>query len=94
MSIPFPDKRGFGVSPSRFNGVKLELSIILCLAVVMGLVVERLTVSPQAQVLILSVYGLGGMVWLMVRARRILHRARRDGEDGHGKDGLQSPVVD
>jgi Flp pilus assembly protein TadB len=94
MSNPVPDQHGFGVSPGRFNGVKLELGIILCLAMVMWLVVEHLTVSLQAQVLMLGVYGLTGMVWLMVRARRILHRARQDREDGHGKDGLQLPMVD
>jgi Flp pilus assembly protein TadB len=87
-------KRGVGVSPSPLNGVKLELGVILCLAVVAWLVAGHLSVSPEIQVLLLGIYGIAGMTWLIGRARRVLRQAAQDGEDGHGKDELQSPVVD
>ena len=69
----------FTVAPSPFNTVKFELGVILILGILLVLVQSRITSSPTLQFLLVSVYGLLGMVWIVVRTRRIsvqLHSAR------------------
>ena len=65
---------GFGVAPSPFNGVKLELGLILVLAIVVWLAADIITPEKSSQLLILFVYGLLAMGWLVLRTRRVLRQ--------------------
>jgi hypothetical protein len=64
----------FAVAASPFNGVKLELGIVLALGLVVVLGVTVATISTAAQIIVLLSYGLGAMIWLVARTRRILRR--------------------
>jgi len=70
-------RRGFTVAASPLNAVKLDLGIILILAVVLWLLVGRFVVAPAAQIGVLFAYGLAGMAWIVVRSRRALRRQGR-----------------
>ena len=74
-------RRGFGVAPSPFNPVKLELGVILCLAPLAWLLAGKLLPSPVLQVLGLGLYASGSALWLIVRVRVLLRTMRTDGED-------------
>ena len=62
---------GFTVSASPLNAVKLDLGVILCVALLVWLMVEYLSERVVVQVGVLALYGLVAMIWLMVRTRRI-----------------------
>ena len=62
----------FTVAPSPFNTVKFELGVILLLGILLVLVHGRITSSTKLQFLLLSAYGLLGMVWIVIRTRRIM----------------------
>jgi hypothetical protein len=62
----------FTVAPSPFNTVKFELGVILILGTLLVLVHGRITSSPRLQFLLLSAYGILGMVWIVLRTRRIM----------------------
>lgn len=66
--------RGFTVAASPFNGIKLELAVVLCLNLVLWLVGGRLMGGGLVELLLLAAGGLGGMAWLMFRTRRVLAR--------------------
>ena len=70
-------KKGFGVTASPFNRVKLELGIILCLGILLWLAADSITASLAAQLLLLAAYGIGGMLWLVWRTRRVLAQLER-----------------
>lgn len=74
--------RGFIVAPSPLNHVKLELGLMLCLAVVLFLLVPRLSDDALVQTAILFGFGLAGMVWIVVRVRRVVRRQAREDRDG------------
>ena len=74
---------GFMVAPSPFNAVKLDLAIILCLAVLLWLVIGRFFENHTSQFIVLAVFGLSGAVWIIFRTRIILKRAGQQGS-GHG----------
>lgn len=59
--------------------VKLELGLIMLLAVVAWLLTERWLALWWQQVLALATYGVIGMIWLVMRARRVM-RQMVDGE--------------
>ena len=62
----------FTVAPSPFNTVKFELGVILILGILLVLVHSRITSSTKLQFLLLSAYGILGMVWIVIRTRRIM----------------------
>lgn len=68
------ENKGFSVAASPFNGVKLELALIMVIAVVFMLMVDKVTSSDSTQYLLLLGFGLLAMIWLVVRTRMILNR--------------------
>ena len=65
------DRKGFTVGASPFNAVKLELGLILALAVIILLVVDKIAETWLWQVVILLTYGVGSAIWLGIRTRQI-----------------------
>ncbi len=76
----FRNDKGVGVSPSPLNPVKLELVVLIIVAVLLWVVHERITADPLDQLLLLGGYGLLAMAWLVLRTRRILARRAADAE--------------
>lgn len=68
------------VAPSPLNEVKLDLGIILSVGVLLLLVQGRVTDSLSLQLLLLLSYGLLGMVWIVVRVRRVVAKLERERE--------------
>ncbi|MGD8742199.1 MAG: hypothetical protein PVH46_02165 [Granulosicoccaceae bacterium] len=75
---PVTQQKGTGVKASPFNTVKLELAMLLVLAVALILVVP----TTAQGMLWLSGYALLAACWLTWRTRRVLRRHSREG--GHG----------
>ncbi|MCK4586005.1 MAG: hypothetical protein KAU29_01600 [Gammaproteobacteria bacterium] len=86
-SSPTPSKKGFGVAASPFNGVKIELGIVLILGFVLWLATDFITASITAQLLLLVSYGLIGAFWLVIRTRRV---AQQWGEQNNQESGPES----
>ena len=74
--------RGFAVAASPLNGVKLDLAIILVVGVLLLLVQGRVLDNLWLQLLLLSSYGLLGMLWIIVRARRVVARLAQNRQPG------------
>ena len=72
--------KGMTVAPSPLNEVKLDLGIILSVGVLLLLVQGRVTDSLSLQLLLLLSYGLLGMVWIVVRVRRVMAKLERERE--------------
>lgn len=82
---------GITVAPSPLNGVKLELGIVLALAALVWVGLSASGLSGTAQVGIGFSFGLGGMLWLIVRARAVLRRHLASLEPAPGpRSGLDS----
>ncbi len=64
-------RRTFTVAASPFNGVKLDLALIVVVGVVVWLIHDRLIENGFGQLLFLAGYGLAAMVWLVAKTRRI-----------------------
>ena len=90
-SLP-SSKKGFGVAASPFNGVKIELGIVLILGIVLWLAADSITASITAQLLLLVSYGLIGAFWLVFRTRRVLQRLKVQqwGEQNNQESGPES----
>lgn len=73
------DKKGFGVAASPFNGVKLELGIILCAGLLLWLAADSITADLEVQLLMLGGFGVAGMLWLIVRIRGVLRKCETKG---------------
>ena len=58
------------VSASPLNSVKLELGVILFIAVIVWLVVEKMVAETWGQLIWLGLYGIVSMCWLIWRTRR------------------------
>jgi hypothetical protein len=65
-------RKGLTVAPSPLNEVKLDLGIILTVGVLLLLVQGRVLDSVLLQLLLLASYGLLGMLWIVVRTRRVM----------------------
>ena len=72
--------KGFGVAASPLNQVKLELGIILCVGLIIGLAVDSITPRLGLQLLILAVFGLVSAGWLLLRTRQVTKRLERSNE--------------
>ena len=72
--------KGMTVAPSPLNEVKLELGIILAVGVLLLLAQGRVLDSLPLQLLVLVSYGLIGLIWIVVRTRRIMAKLSRDQE--------------
>ncbi|MFZ1829704.1 MAG: hypothetical protein WAW42_13305 [Candidatus Competibacteraceae bacterium] len=78
-------RKGLAVAPSPLNEVKLDLGVILTVGVVLLLVQGRVLDSVLLQLLLLASYSLLGMLWIVVRTRRIMTRIAREREHSpHG----------
>ena len=64
-------KSGFTVQASPFNGVKLDLALILLIGVVVWLAHERVTENALGQLLFLVGYGVIAGAWVVVRTRYV-----------------------
>lgn len=67
-------REGFSVAASPLNGVKFDLGVILFIGLLLLLVVDRITHVRIAQLGLLGGYGIIGLIWVVVRTRRILLR--------------------
>lgn len=68
-------RKGFGVAASPFNGVKLELAIIIILGIVLELMLDSITQKDVIQIGVLAGYGLLASGWIILRTRFLAHRA-------------------
>ena len=66
--------KGFGVTASPFNGVKLELGLCLMLGALLWLGADSITANEGAQLLMLLIYSLLAAIWLVLRTRVVLQR--------------------
>ncbi len=71
-------RRRFSVEPSPFNGVKLELGVILLAGGLLAALHGRLAGGAPAQFALLGGYGVAGM---LLRTRRVLRREARGRDD-------------
>jgi hypothetical protein len=72
--------RGMTVAPSPLNEVKLDLGIILAVGLLLLLVQGWAVDGLPLQFLLLSSYGLLGMIWIVVRVRRVVAKLERERE--------------
>lgn len=73
--------RGVTVAPSPLNEIKLDLGIILVVGFLLLLLLQgRILDGLSLQLLLLASYGLLGMIWIVVRTRRILNGIARERE--------------
>lgn len=79
---------GFTVAASPFNAVKFDLAIILFVGVLLLIVHGSLSANPLVQLALLFLYGLGAMLWLLVRTRKIVKQLESEQSltDGNGGD--------
>ncbi len=71
-------RTGFGVRPSPFNQVKFDLAVILLGAAMLLLVHVRVAVDEASRIGLLFGYGVLGMVWLVLRTRRVLRKSENE----------------
>lgn len=73
-------RKGLTVAPSPLNEVKLDLGVILMVGLVLLLVQERALDNVLLQLLLLLSYGLLGMIWIIIRTRRVMAKIARERE--------------
>ncbi len=72
----------FAVAASPFNPVKLELGIILVVALLWAAVVTTWVPSVMVQMALLALYGIGAMVWLVRRTAKVSRHEASKLRDG------------
>ncbi len=65
------NKLGITVTASPFNSVKFDLGLFVIIGFVFWLIHDKLIEGSGWQWLSLCLYGLGAMVWLMVKTNKI-----------------------
>jgi predicted membrane channel-forming protein YqfA (hemolysin III family) len=90
QSMTQTEPTGFGVAASPFNKVKFELGVILCVGALLWLAVDSITAQVALQLIILFVYGISGMLWLMVRTRQVV-RSLQNGTSGNQSGSERGP---
>lgn len=73
-SVPQPPAC-FTVAQSPLDRIKLELAVVLVIAVALYLLVEILLTTSWLQVLVLAGYGAAAGIWLTLRAWRVVSAA-------------------
>ena len=77
--------KGMTVAPSPLNEIKLDLGIILMVGFLLLLLQGRILDSLSLQLLLLASYGLLGLIWIVVRTRRVIARLARERDQSlHG----------
>ncbi len=84
-SVPHKHK-GIEVQPSPLNHIKLELGVVLCVAVLVLLLAPSFSESLAVQLFILLGYGVAAGGWLVWRIRKTMAGLL---EDGDGKNHHQ-----
>lgn len=69
---------GMTVEASPFNPVKLDLVLIIILAVPVFFIQDRMIDSAYGQIGLLLTFGLGALLWVVVRVRKILRKIHMD----------------
>ncbi|MBN4078661.1 hypothetical protein JYT96_01500 [Gammaproteobacteria bacterium AH-315-C21] len=69
---PIRAKKHFAVLASPFNGVKLELALILIIGLVLWLVLEQLFPHRVEAFFMLIGYSLLAAGWIILRVRNVL----------------------
>ncbi|WP_455212684.1 hypothetical protein [Kaarinaea lacus] len=64
--------KSFGVAPSPFNAIKLELGIVIVVGVLLLIGVDSITQDPLIQMSLLFMAGVLSMVWIIWRTRNVL----------------------
>lgn len=77
-------RRGFTVGASPFNGVKLDLGILLVIGGLLWLVHDRLIGAPLGQLALLSGYGLVAMGWIIYKTRRVIRSLAAEDRQNNG----------
>ncbi|MBE2295739.1 MAG: hypothetical protein IAF00_12350 [Phycisphaerales bacterium] len=72
--------KGLTVAPSPLNEVKLDLGIILAVGLLLLLVQGRIFDNLLPQLLLLVSYSLLGMLWIIIRSRRVMAQFDRERE--------------
>ncbi|KPJ91198.1 MAG: hypothetical protein AMJ53_12150 [Gammaproteobacteria bacterium SG8_11] len=67
-------EKSFGVAPSPFNAIKLELGIFIVIGALLLLGVDSITQNTFIQIGLLLIAGVFAMVWIIWRTHKILHR--------------------
>ncbi len=84
LSDSVPQKsKGVVVEPSPLNHIKLELAVMLCIALMILLLVPSFTDDILLQLLILVVSGMAGAGWLVLRVRKTVAKLT---ESNNGED--------
>ena len=83
-SVPVK-RKGVTVQASPFNGVKLELAVILLLAIIVWILVDKLVVEGLAQLWWLGGFGLASMLWLFLRIHVLKRRLHKRGTHEFGQ---------
>jgi len=68
------DPARLSVAASPLNPVKIELGVILWVAVLLWLALSRIGASPTLQILALAGFSCVGMVWLLARTRSVVRK--------------------
>ena len=66
--------KSFGVAPSPFNTVKLELALLLIMGLLLLVGLDSITQNTLIQIVVLFIFSIIGMVWLVLRTRRVVKR--------------------
>jgi hypothetical protein len=74
-------RRGFTVAASPFNGVKLDLALIVIVGMVVWLIHDRVIENGFGQLLFLAGYGLCAMIWIVLKTRRIARSGLTNGKE-------------
>lgn len=65
---------GVRVEASPFNGIKLELGVVIIVCTVAALITNRFLENGVGQLLALVTIGLLGSLWLILRTRSLMNK--------------------
>ncbi len=74
----YTKKNGFGVEPSPFNSVKLELGIFLSLGMLAWFAIHYFIKDTDLQLLLLLIFSLSAMLRLVFKVRMILKQIQKE----------------
>lgn len=62
----------FQVAASPFNIVKLDLAIIAVIALILLIIIDRITDDFSSQLFLLFSYGVIALLWVVHKTRRVI----------------------
>lgn len=83
--------KSFGVAPSPFNAVKLEVALLLIMGLLLLVGLDSITQNTLIQFAVLFIFGVIGMVWLMWRTRRVVRRQGNAAGASRGVNADEAP---